>query len=90
MIEDTINNLGKTFMGLTLGCARCHDHKFDPIPTTDYYALYGIFGSSIYPHAGAEHKPWRQDFVYRIGNDQAAEVLKEKREVLEELSLIHI
>ena len=84
MIEDTINNLGKTFMGLTLGCARCHDHKFDPIPTTDYYALYGIFGSSIYPHAGAEHKPWRQDFVYRIGNDQAAEVLKEKREVLEE------
>ena len=83
-IEDTINNLGTTFLGLTLGCARCHDHKFDPLPTTDYYALYGIFASSIYPHAGAEHKPWRQDFVYRIGQDEAAQLLAEKREVLEQ------
>ena len=83
-IEDTINNLGTTFMGLALGCARCHDHKFDPIPTTDYYALYGIFDSSIYPHAGAEHKPWRQDFVYRMGNAEAAELLKEKRRILEQ------
>ncbi|MEC9095252.1 MAG: PSD1 and planctomycete cytochrome C domain-containing protein, partial [Planctomycetota bacterium] len=83
-IEDTINNVGTTFLGLTLGCARCHDHKFDPLPTTDYYALYGIFASSVYPHAGAEHKPWRQDFVYRIGQDKAAELLAEKREVLEQ------
>ena len=52
-IEDTINNLGKTFLGLTIGCARCHDHKFDPIPTSDYYALYGIFDSTVYPHPGA-------------------------------------
>jgi len=84
MIEDTLNNLGKTFLGLTIGCARCHDHKFDPLPTSDYYALYGIFDSSVYPHAGAEHKPWRQDFVYRIGHTRAAEVLREKRRVLEE------
>ena len=34
------------FLGLTLGCARCHDHKFDPIPTTDYYGLAGIFKST--------------------------------------------
>ena len=33
-------------MGLTVACARCHDHKFDPIPTTDYYALAGIFRST--------------------------------------------
>ncbi|MFP6762744.1 MAG: DUF1549 and DUF1553 domain-containing protein, partial [Planctomycetaceae bacterium] len=84
MIEDTLNNLGKTFLGLTIGCARCHDHKFDPIPTSDYYALYGIFDSSVFPHAGAEHKPWREDFVYRIGNDKAAEILRDKRRVLEE------
>ncbi|MDP6443408.1 MAG: DUF1553 domain-containing protein [Pirellulaceae bacterium] len=82
-IEDTIDNLGKTFLGLTIGCARCHDHKFDPVPTTDYYALYGIFDSSIYPHAGAEHKPWRQDFVYRIGKAASDKLLKPNRDELE-------
>jgi len=83
-IENTIDNLGKTFLGLTLGCARCHEHKFDPIPTEDYYALYGIFDSSIYPHAGAEHKPHRVDFVYRVGAGKAAEILKSHRKVLDE------
>jgi len=46
IIDEQIDTLGKTFMGLTLGCARCHDHKFDPIPQTDYYALAGIFKST--------------------------------------------
>lgn len=82
-IEDTLDNLGKTFLGLSIGCARCHDHKFDPIPTDDYYALYGIFDSSIYPHAGAEHKPWRQDFVYRIGKAESDQLLKPFRDELE-------
>ncbi|MCA9059203.1 MAG: DUF1549 domain-containing protein, partial [Planctomycetaceae bacterium] len=40
-IEDTLDNLGRTFLGLTLSCSRCHDHKFDPITNQDYYALYG-------------------------------------------------
>jgi hypothetical protein len=70
-IEDTLNNIGKTFLGLSIGCARCHDHKFDPIPTSDYYALYGIFDSTTYPHAGAEHKPYRDDITYRIGDRRA-------------------
>ena len=75
-IEDTIDNVGKNLLGLSVGCARCHDHKFDPIPTADYYALYGIFDSSIYPASGEEHNPYRKGFIYRIGNDKAAEVLK--------------
>ena len=74
-IEDTIDNVGKTFLGLSVQCARCHDHKFDPIPTADYYALYGIFDSSVYPHAGAEHLPYRSDFVYRVGTDKARSVM---------------
>ena len=43
MADDNIDVIGKTFLGLTLGCARCHDHKFDPIPQRDYTALAGIF-----------------------------------------------
>ena len=46
IIDEQVNTLGQAFMGLTLGCARCHDHKFDPIPTADYYALAGIFKST--------------------------------------------
>ena len=76
-LEDTIDNLGKTFLGLSVQCARCHDHKFDPIPTADYYALYGILDSSVFPSPGAEHLPYRSNFVYRVGADKAREVLAE-------------
>lgn len=44
--DELIETIGKTVLGQTLGCARCHDHKFDPIPTRDYYALAGIFTST--------------------------------------------
>ena len=74
-LEDTIDNLGKTFLGLSVQCARCHDHKFDPIPTADYYALYGILDSSVFPHAGAEHLPYRSNFVYRVGAEEARKVM---------------
>lgn len=46
IIDDRIDTLARATMGLTLGCARCHDHKYDPIPTADYYSLYGVFASS--------------------------------------------
>ena len=46
VVDEQINTVGQAFLGLTLGCARCHDHKFDPIPTTDYYAMAGIFRST--------------------------------------------
>src|SRR3977135_2980262 len=62
-IDDSIDNLGKGVLGLSVGCARCHDHKFDPIPTTDYYALYGIFKSTKYPHPGTEIYPHTYGFV---------------------------
>ena len=39
--------MGMVFIGQNIGCARCHDHKYDPIPTTDYYALAGILKSSV-------------------------------------------
>jgi hypothetical protein len=43
IIDDRIDVVTRGMMGMTVSCARCHDHKYDPIPTTDYYALYGIF-----------------------------------------------
>ena len=46
IVDDQIDTVGKAFLGLTLGCARCHDHKFDPISNEDYYALAGIFYST--------------------------------------------
>ncbi|MBC8354433.1 MAG: PSD1 domain-containing protein [Planctomycetes bacterium] len=44
--DEQIDTIGKTILGQTLGCARCHDHKFDPVPTADYYALAGIMTST--------------------------------------------
>ena len=55
-LQDTLDTLGQSVLGLSLGCARCHDHKFDPISMKDYYALYGIFASSHYAFPGSEQK----------------------------------
>ncbi len=49
IINDRIDATTKGFLGLTVSCARCHDHMFDPVPTTDYYALHGVFASTIEP-----------------------------------------
>ena len=49
IIGDQIDVTTKAFLGLTVACARCHDHKFDPIPTKDYYSLYGVFANSVTP-----------------------------------------
>ena len=63
IIDEQLDTLGRAFMGMTLGCARCHDHKFDPIPTSDYYALAGILKSThtmdnhkVVPRSGTKSK----------------------------------
>ena len=62
-IADTLDTLGKSVLGLSIGCARCHDHKFDPIPLADYYALYGIFASSRYAFPGSEERHRPENFL---------------------------
>ena len=53
IVDDQVDVVGRAFLGVTLACARCHDHKFDPITTEDYYGLAGIFFSShILPNPG--------------------------------------
>lgn len=73
-IEDTVDNLGRAFLGLTVGCARCHDHKFDPIPTTDYYGLYGIFHNTRYPWPGIELDQKQRDLVPLVAVEKLGEV----------------
>ena len=80
IINDRIDVVSKGFLGLTVVCARCHDHMFDPIPTRDYYALHGVFSSIIEPEQkpliGMKATPQqRQDFqkkyaalVKQLGN----------------------
>ena len=57
ILDDRIDVATRGLMGLTVTCARCHDHKFDPVPTTDYYALYGVFASCEEPAIAPEYDP---------------------------------
>jgi hypothetical protein len=61
-IDDTVDNVGKAMLGLSISCAHCHDHKFDAIPETDYFGMYGIFESTVYAFPGVETFPRPYDF----------------------------
>jgi hypothetical protein len=78
LIDNQIDVLTKTFLGLTVSCARCHDHKFDAISTQDFYALYGILESSRYDQAGI-------DPPFRIG-EKASRLRKLKDEIRQQLA----
>jgi len=62
-IQDTIDTLGQAVLGLTLGCARCHDHKYDPVTMQDYYGWYGILASTKYALSGDEKSRKERDLV---------------------------
>jgi mono/diheme cytochrome c family protein len=83
--EDTIDNLGRTFLGLTINCCRCHDHKFDPLSQEDYYALYGFFSSTRYPRPGIELDKVQRDFVPLAPPEKVAAAEKERKAKLAEL-----
>jgi hypothetical protein len=83
-IDDLIDNMGKSMLGLSLGCARCHDHKFDPVAMSDYYGLYGIFASTKFAFPGTEIYPHPKDFI-PLGRSELAE---EYRQHEAELSAI--
>jgi len=83
-IEDTIDNLGRTFLGLTIGCCRCHDHKFDPLSNEDYYALYGFFQSTRYPWPGIELDKAPHDLVPLVPAEVVAQADGERSKKLAE------
>ena len=82
IINDRIDVVTKGFLGLTVTCARCHDHKFDPIPTEDYYSLHGIFASSVQPRAEPVIQKIPQTSDYKDYSQKRTE-LDQKQESLE-------
>lgn len=85
-IEDTIDNMSRTMLGLTISCARCHDHKFDPISTRDYYGLYGFFESTRYPFPGIELFQTQMDFVPLVPDSEVKETLGPYQETTDQLT----
>jgi hypothetical protein len=85
-IEDTIDNLGRAFLGHSLSCARCHNHKFDPFTAEDYYAIYGIFHSTQYPWPGIELDKRQRQLVPLASSEQVATVQAERKEREAELN----
>jgi hypothetical protein len=75
IINDRIDTVTKGFLALTVACARCHDHKFDPIPTKDYYALHGIFNSIS--------EPKDEPVVAQASDSKDAAAFKKQMAVLE-------
>ena len=70
-IDNRIDVATKTFQGLTVACARCHDHKFDAISTRDYYGLYGILAGSRFAYAAIDDPQPRRDAIAAVENAKA-------------------
>ncbi|MBV9122031.1 MAG: PSD1 domain-containing protein, partial [Planctomycetes bacterium] len=84
-LEDSIDTLGKSILGLSIGCARCHDHKFDPILNEDYYALYGILQSSRYAFPGVELSRWPRDLTPLVSSPEEEAHLRKHMDELAQL-----
>ena len=78
VIDQQVDKVGKAFLGLTIACARCHDHKFDPIPLRDYYALAGIF-SSTESVCRAEWGVWSWPTVTKLPETPAEQAERKAR-----------
>ena len=79
---DCIDSLGRSVLGLSLGCARCHDHKYDPVTAPDYYALYGILQSTTWSFPGGEEQKRPANFPGLVPPKEASRLDREKAETL--------
>jgi hypothetical protein len=81
VIDDRIDVVTKGLLGLTAACARCHDHKFDPIPTKDYYSLHGVFSSSQEPEEEPVIAPFDKESAdYKSYEAEVAKIDQEVEE----------
>jgi mono/diheme cytochrome c family protein len=72
-LDDITHHTVTAFLGLTMGCAKCHDHKFDPLPTRDYYRLQAVFASTEFAKAPLPFQPWEN----RAGFDEGLVRIRE-------------
>lgn len=81
IVDEQVDTVSRAFMGLTMGCARCHDHKFDPLPTADYYSMAGIFFSTRMMDVSKRVATWTERPVHA----QAAAELETLQKQLESI-----
>ena len=79
---DVIDSVGRSMLGLSVGCARCHDHKYDPVSAADYYALYGIMESTRWAFPGGEEQKRPAHFPPLVPPDEVAKLDKARAEEL--------
>ena len=82
---DVIDSVGRSLLGLSVGCARCHDHKYDPISTEDYYAIYGILQSTKWAFPGGEEQKRPAHFPPLVPPEQVTALEKDKASELAKL-----
>jgi hypothetical protein len=82
-LDDITHHSVTAFMGLTMGCAKCHDHKFDPLPTRDYYRLQAIFSTTEFKKAPLEFQPYENHAGFDEGLFRIKEIIRRTREKLE-------
>ncbi len=88
-LDDVTNSIGVTFLGLALRCARCHDHKFDPLPTRDYYRVQAIFAPTQFAEAKTPFLPEENTSELDAGRDRAKRLLEEANAVIASLDEKH-
>lgn len=89
-LDDRVDTMSRGLLGLTVSCARCHDHKFDPIPQIDYYSLAGVFASSklanlpLAPKKDQDYINGQQDKIKKLESDLKSFLTAEKNRYLEQ------
>ncbi len=81
--DDRIDVTTRGFLGLTVACARCHNHKFDPIPTKDYYSLYGVFASTVVSDPPPSISPKAVTEPYEAHNKRLREAEEERTKLIQ-------
>ncbi len=83
-LDDVTHSVSATFLGLTAGCARCHDHKFDPIPTKDYYRMQAIFATTEFVRPSAPFLPGEHTHNFDAGRANLKAKLDRTKQQMDE------